>query len=191
MNTEQYVMAYGAEHDRLRAVLPDGFKSLRPVLRINAEIRNSDTGYVEFNTAVEKDGVKVWLNVGFRDNVAFERNGKIVKFRTDYLEITFTDVGVEGSCPAEKDNDGCFFRSGEEYLFKEAEIISVNKEFCECEFRWNFGENGAHGKSIGKTLPAIPEEAMTDYPKSEFTLKNVAVIPCKQVLGAYLVKFSR
>ena len=114
-------MAYGAEHDRLRAVLPDGFKSPRPVLRINAEIRNSDTGYVEFNTAVEKDGVKGWLNVGFRDNVPFERNGK----------------------------------------------------------------------SIGKTLPAIPEEAMTDYPKSEFTLKNVAVIPCKQVLGAYLVKFSR
>ena len=33
-------MAYGAEHDRIRAILPDGFTSIRPVLRINAEIRD-------------------------------------------------------------------------------------------------------------------------------------------------------
>ncbi len=39
MKIEQYVMAYGVEHDRLRAILPDGFISPRPVLRINAEIR--------------------------------------------------------------------------------------------------------------------------------------------------------
>lgn len=47
-------MAYGVEQDRLRALLPDGFSSLRPVLRINAEIRDGKTGYVEFNTAAEK-----------------------------------------------------------------------------------------------------------------------------------------
>ncbi len=29
MKTEQYVMAYGVEQDRLRAILPDGFASLR------------------------------------------------------------------------------------------------------------------------------------------------------------------
>jgi hypothetical protein len=51
-------MAYGVEQDRLRAVLPDGFMSLRPVLRINAEVRDERTGYVEFNTAVEKDSVR-------------------------------------------------------------------------------------------------------------------------------------
>lgn len=39
MKVEQYVMAYGVEHDRLRAILPEGFTSLRPVLRFNAEIR--------------------------------------------------------------------------------------------------------------------------------------------------------
>ena len=44
-------MAYGVEQDRLRAMLPEGFASLRPVLRINAEIRDGRTGYVEFNTA--------------------------------------------------------------------------------------------------------------------------------------------
>ena len=31
MTVEQFVMAYGAEQDRLRALLPEGFASLRPV----------------------------------------------------------------------------------------------------------------------------------------------------------------
>ena len=38
MKVSQFVMAYQAEQDRLRAILPEGFSSLRPVLRINAEI---------------------------------------------------------------------------------------------------------------------------------------------------------
>ena len=57
MKIEQFVMAYGVEQDRLRAMLPEGFASLRPVLRINAEIRDGRTDYVEFNTAAEKDGL--------------------------------------------------------------------------------------------------------------------------------------
>ena len=55
MTIEQFVMAYGAEQDRLRALLPEGFASLRPVLRINAEVRDGKTGALEFNTAAEKD----------------------------------------------------------------------------------------------------------------------------------------
>lgn len=70
MKIEQYVMAYGVEQDRLRAILPDGFVSLRPVLRINAEIRDNRIGYVEFNTAIEKDGNKGWLNIGYWDNIS-------------------------------------------------------------------------------------------------------------------------
>ena len=46
MKVEQFVMAYEVEQDRLRAFLPDGFSSLRPVLRINAEIRDGKCGYV-------------------------------------------------------------------------------------------------------------------------------------------------
>lgn len=37
MEIEQYVMAYSVEQDILRAILPNGFASLRSVLRINAE----------------------------------------------------------------------------------------------------------------------------------------------------------
>ena len=89
MQIEQFVMAYGVEQDRLRAILPAGFTSLRPVLRINAEIQNGKSGYVEFNTAVEKDGNKGWLNIGYWNNVSFERAGKTVVFKTDFLEISF------------------------------------------------------------------------------------------------------
>ena len=49
MQVEQYVMAYEVEQDRLRALLPAGFVSLRPVLRINGEIRRGpeETAYLE------------------------------------------------------------------------------------------------------------------------------------------------
>ena len=190
MYIEQFVMAYGVEQDRLRAILPDGFISLRPVLRINAEIQDGKKGYVEFNTAVEKDGSKGWLNIGYWDKVSFERKGKTVKFRTDFLEISFTGTGIEGSCPAEKDNDGCYFPGTIERIRK-PEIITANKEFCDCEFRWTFSENDAFGKSIGKTLPAVPMETVNVYPKESFTVENTARIPCEQVLGAYLVAFER
>lgn len=190
MQIEQFVMAYGVEQDRLRAILPDGYTSLRPVLRINAEVQNGDNGYVEFNTAVEKDGNRGWLNIGFWNNVPFERTGKTVTFKTAFLEISFTGVGIEGSCPAEKDNVGCYFIEDAEHL-RFPEIISANKEFCDCEFRWTLSKSGAYGKSIGKTLPAIPTEAAIVYPKMKFTVENAAKIPCKQVLGSYLVVFNR
>lgn len=61
MKVEQFVMANGVEQDRLRAILPKGFVSLRPVLRINAEVRDNTAGYVEFNTAVEKTETEVGL----------------------------------------------------------------------------------------------------------------------------------
>lgn len=109
MKVEQHVMAYEAERDQRRALLPGGFVSLRPVLRINAGIRDDFTGYVELNTPVEHEGGRGWLNVGHWQDVPFARQGKTVIFRTDFLEISFTGVGTGGGCPAEKDNDGCFF----------------------------------------------------------------------------------
>lgn len=190
MKVEQFVMAYGVEQDRLRAILPDGFWSLRPVLRINAEIRNETEGVVEFNTAVEKEGNRGWLNIDLWEQVPFERKGKTVIFKTDFLEISFTGVGIEGSCPAEKDNAGCYF-IGETITLRKPEKITSAKEFCDCEFRWRFTEQDAHGVSIGKTLPAHPVEVKTIYPKKAFTAENAAQIPCEQVLGTYVVTFER
>lgn len=157
MKVEQFVMAYGVEQDRLRAILPEGFTSIRPVLRINGEIRDDKAGYIEFNTAVEKDGIKGWLNIGHWENMPFDRTDQTVTFKSEFLEISFTGVGIEGSCPAEKDNGGCFFidenSKAEELRLPEA--ISVNKEFCDCKFKWSFTEYDAHGESIGETLPVL------------------------------------
>lgn len=189
MKVEQFVIAYGVEQDRLRAILPEGFMSLRPVLRINAEVRDERTGYVEFNTAVEKDGVRGWLNIGYWDGVPFTREGKTVTFRMELLEIRFTGVGIEGSCPAEKDNAGCFFLGRTESL-RAPEAIAGGKEFCDCTFRWKLAD-GTHGISIGKTLPAYPTEVSVVYPKEAFTVENAARIPCQQVLGTYAVRFER
>ena len=190
MKVEQFVMAYGVEQDRLRALLPDGFSSLRPVLRINAEVRDEKTGYVEFNTAAEHDGRRGWLNIGAWENVPFTRAGKTVTFRTDALDISFTGVGVEGSCPAEKDNAGCFFL-GEMQTLRLPETITARKEFCDCSFRWHFTDHDAHGVSIGKTLPAIATAAKNVYPRKPLTPENAAEIPCTQVLGSYVVRFER
>lgn len=190
MKTEQYVMAYEADQDRLRAILPHGFKSLRPVLRINAEIRNGSAGYAEFNTPVEFDGNKGWLNIAYWDNIPFKKQGQTTTFKTDFLEISFTSAGVKGGCPAEKDNAGCYF-IGETTALRAPEIITGNKEFCDCTFRWKFTAEDAHGISLGKTIPAYPAEVRTIYPKEKFTAENAAKIPCKQVLGAYTVVFDR
>ena len=179
MKIEQYVMAYGVEQDRLRAILPDGYESLRPVLRINAEVKDDTVGYVEFNTAVEREGNKGWLNIGYWDYVSFERQGEKILFKTDFFEISFKGVGIEGSCPAEKDNAGCYF-IGEETVLRKPETIKSAKEFCDCEFKWKFTEYDAHGISIGNTIPAYSTEVETVYPKQEFTTENAANIPCKQ-----------
>lgn len=190
MNVEQFVMAYEVEQDRLRAFLPAGFKSLRPVLRINAEVRDGRCGYAEFNTPVEKDGRKGWLNIDCWTDVPFAQHGKTTVFKTSFLEISFTGVGIEGSCPAEKDNAGCYFINAAEELRK-PEKITANKEFCDCSFNWKFTEADACGKSMGKTLPAYPTEAKNIYPRVAFSAENAAKIPCIQVLGAYTIRFER
>lgn len=190
MKREQYVMAYGVEQDRLRAVIPDGFTSIRPVLRINAEIIDENRSYIEFNTPIGRDGKKGWLNIACWNDIPFEKKGREVIFRADFLEISFTYTGIEGACPAEKDNDGCYFIGGK-MLLRSPETITAGKEFCDCRFKWKFTEEDAEGVSIGKTLPAHHEEIKKIYAREAFTAENAAKIPCRQVLGAYAVKFDR
>ena len=121
---------------------------------------------------------------------AYEFMGKKTTFTLPELTISFTGVGIEGGCPAEKDNVGCYYLKDGTFTLVPAEKITANKEFCDCEFAWRFA-GGAHGVSLGKMLPAIPEEETTHYEKAAFTVENAAVIPCMQVLGAYQVTFER
>ncbi len=183
---EQFVMAYGAEQDRIRALLPDGFHSLRPVLRINAEVRGGEVGYLEFNTPVEKEGNRGWVNIAYWKDVPFVKVGNTTRFELPVLEIAFTRAGIQGGCPAEKDNCGCWF--GETLRLPES--IDSNKEFCDCNFSWKL-PGGAFGKSTGVTLPAFCTDVVKAYPRMEFTWENAARIRCDQVLGTYVVTFRR
>ncbi len=185
MLVEQFVMAYEAEQDRLRALLPAGFTSLRPVLRINAEIRDGSFGCLQFVTPVQRSEFRGWLMIRCWGDVPFVKEGKTTKFILPALEISFTGLGIEGGCPAENDNDGTY--CGEDLV--PTEIITANKEYCDCSFAWKFF-GSASGRSTGKTLPAYCKEVETLYPRGEFTVENFASIACEQVLGAYRVCFE-
>ena len=197
MKVEQFVMAYRVEQDRLRAFLPDGYESLRPILRINVEIRRGkeESVYVEFNTPVAAFGKRGWLNISNWESpvidISYKRDGNAVIFTSPFLEITYKRVGIEGGCPAEKDNDGCFF-IGEKIEFREKGIIKVNKEFCDCKFEWKFAEGNARGISIGDKSVAVeatkPEKA---YEREEFSARTAAAIECMQIVGSYALSFER
>lgn len=194
MRIEQFVMAYQVDQDRIRAILPEGFESLRPVLRINTEIRNEERAYIEFNTPVAYAGKRGWLNIGHwegeADHVSYTRVGKSTVIETPFFRLSYTGSGIVGGCPAERDNDGCFFM-GIPVSFRPREQIEQHKEFCDCAFEWNFHIGDAHGISTGKTLPADNEEVAHCYEKEAFSAEHAAAIPCVQVLGSYLVAFER
>ena len=64
-------------------------------------------------------------------------------------------------------------------MLRPAEALDRKKEFCDCAFSWEM-EDGAHGVSEGKTLPAVPTPP-----------QNAACIPCRQVGGTYRAQFER
>ena len=106
----------------------------------------------------------------------------------------YKGVGLEGGCPAEKDNEGCYFiKDGpvKDIEFRPVEEIANNKEYCDCTFEWCFHEGDAHGVSEGKTVPAFETPSENAYPKTVLTPENAAAIPCKRVLGSYIVRFER
>ena len=226
VQVDQFVMAYRVEQDRIRAMLPEGFVSLRPVLRINAEIRHRDEDasagehngaggegdasagaapviYVEFNTPVEADGRRGWLNIAnWKSSTGADltytekpadsgaEKATVVTITAPFLTISFTGTGIGGGCPAEKDNEGCYFL-GNDTEFRPAEKIDADREFCDCEFAWHFHPGDACGVSEGKSVPAFAESEVTAYERLPLTAENAAAIPCRQVLGAYRVGFRR
>ena len=197
MKIQQFVVAYRVDHYRLRAILPEGYESLRPVLRINAELRGEDdpTVYLELNTPVAAFGKRGWLNVAHWETPAadftWKVEGKHTTFTSPFLTITYTGVGIEGGCPAERDNDGCFYLDRDPN-FVPKEEIDQNKEFCDCSLAWRFSPDDAHGASVGgKSVAVLPEEPTTVYPKQPFTAENAAAIPCAAVAGSYRVTFDR
>lgn len=186
---EQYVMAYRADHGEIKKLLPDGYESLRPVLRINAEIITDmeeiegEQRYIEFNTPVAAYGKRGWFNLDAWDtdwnDITGIRDGRRTRFTmdidgTEFLDILFAPTGAAGGCPREDDNDGTFFIDDltGETLFMEAEIIQEKKEYCDCEFSWQIPES-----EYFCNKPGLIRQAMTIEPE--------------EILGAYAVVFHR
>lgn len=195
MKVEQFVMAYKVEQDRLRAMMPEGFESLRPVLRINVEISTGGV-YLEFNTPAAAYGKRGWLNIGHwssrETEITSNRKVSVVEFNTPFLEIVFTAVGIEGSCPAEKDNDGCWFIGDQGVRLIPPETIDANKEYCDCRFKWKFNSEDAQGISVGgRTIPAVSMAQSVEYERMPLTAEAAAGIRCEQMLGQYKVIFER
>lgn len=180
MKVEQFVMAYRGNHDEIKELLPKGFESLRPVLRINAEIltdskageQGATYSYIELNTLVAHAGKRGWLNLGNWDSmstsIAVKREDGSTEFDFDLLRLAHSGTCKEGGCPAENDNDGCFYMDGDEEEFRPAEKVSERKEYTDCTFEWK----------VKGDLPPIP-------------LFRAIAIECEEILGAYAVVFER
>ena len=93
MHVQQFVMAYGVEHDRLRALLPPGYTSLRPVLRINAELWEDGSACLE-------------LNIAHWEKVPHTMSGKTAVFTPPGLTISFTGMGIQGAAPRKRTMPG-------------------------------------------------------------------------------------
>lgn len=185
MKIKQFVMAYSANHSSIKALLNDKFESLRPVLRINVEVITDDleNSYIriELNTPVAANGKRGWLNLkvwesptteiiyNILDNDSIKKardtenkvKGSTSVFSTDFLTIEYKSTGVVGGCPAENDNDGCFYLEGDKITFINSEKIDAFKEYSNCTFEWK--------KPIMTAMQ----------------------IPTEKILGAYLVEFDR
>ncbi|MCF0144591.1 MAG: hypothetical protein HUJ79_05805 [Firmicutes bacterium] len=164
MKIRQYVMAYRADENKIKELLPAGFESLRPALRINVECYDGDEdwGYVEFNTPVAAQGKRGWLNLA------------AWLAKPDYMHLEFTPVGKRGGCPHEADNDGCFYWDYTQggYGFLETEVIDADKEYCDCSLSWE--------------LPPANE-----FVDDDERIRSFIKLPVEEILGAYVVDFER
>ena len=70
-------------------------------LKVEIFLKRTDVGIRDLLCA-EKDGVRGWLNIGNWTDAEAERSGKTVTFRTAFLEISFTGVGLERRLPRGK-----------------------------------------------------------------------------------------
>lgn len=107
---EQYVTAYRVEPEKLARLLPEGYQSLRPVLRLNVELlRNvawlagKPVNRIELNTPVEYRGRRGWLNlVTWEDHVDSVLAGRdIYGISKLYAEIPIEKKGPDLRIAAE------------------------------------------------------------------------------------------
>ena len=212
----QYVTAYRVDPDRLTALLPPGYRSLRPVLRLNVEVldqvkwlNNGSLTRVELVTPVEYPGKKGWLNlVTWEDDVDSVLVGReIYGIPKRYAELTVQTQGPAFHLQAK--------RRG--FCFLEMTFHRVGVEGgCPAE-----ADN--EGNFYPRYLPAIQDRTAAAVDETVFTpveaidgkkeycdctfqwhqadetqlpvgfpiTQAIGGVPCIEVLGAYAVHFAR
>lgn len=197
---EQYVMACRINPEVIDPILPEEFRSLRPVLRINAERigePNEDFWRIELNTPVNWGQMKGWLNLATWENnaaaiaawkAAYGVSKAYARIHAEYVDncleltaaveddpfltIRFARTGESGGCPHEADNMGTFLqgKAGEAMMFQMADNIDQPKEYCNCTFFWSSVQ-----------LPA----------KTAVRVRTIMSAGTEEILGAYTVSFER
>ena len=111
-HVEQYVTAYRVKPEQLAALLPEGYQSLRPVLRLNVELMRGvawlagrSVQRIELNTPVEYRGKRGWLNlVTWEDNVDSVLAGRdVYGISKLYADIAAVKTGPDLRVTAEQD----------------------------------------------------------------------------------------
>ncbi len=188
MRIKQFSMAYSVNPEVLNAILPAGYASLRPWLRIDAEIREDHSSCLGLSTPVVRNGKRGWLVIDRWDDVPYACIEKVIEFKTDFLEISFKRLGVNGHYRAGKDIEGYFSLDNPDELIP-MPSIRTHKEYCDCVFKWTFSKSDASGSSDKRPRRrGALQQVMPDI-GTDFSAENVAKIPCDAVLGAFAVRF--
>lgn len=90
------------------------------------------------------------------------------------LKIRSAPTGAKGVALRKKITANIILSKKGEVTLRHNEIITVNKEFCDCEFLWKTedGTNGkGAGRSAGRSVPLFFEECKNVYPDKEFSFK--------------------
>ena len=72
-----------------------------------------------------------------------------------------------------------------------AVLLAFSMVFCNTGYLYAAEEGDAAGESTGETLPAFHEPEQNQYQHCQLTAERAAAIPCRKVLGSYIVRFSR
>lgn len=156
MTVEQFVMAYGAEQDRLRACCRRALPRCGRCCASTRRCATAKRGLSSSTLPRKKTTIAAGSTSAAGTMFPFTKDGKKTTFTLPELTISFTGVGIEGGCPAEKDNVGCYYLKDGTFTLVPAEKITANKEFCDCEFAWRFA--GARTVSaLAKRCPPSPK----------------------------------
>lgn len=214
---EQYVMAYRVDQEQVRNLLPEGFRSLRPVLRINVELLHDvawlggkSFNRIEFNTPVECCGKKGWFNlITWEDDpdsiicgrdllgipklfaqITVEKTAKETKIAAKSRDFTFLEMVFEKSGK----EGGCPKEDDNEGTFHLRYVPKIGSKTSKAELlqtAFTPVEIIDQGKEYCNCTFQWHSPDFQDMPFGYKALQQIQSIENKMVLGAYVVYFDR